>query len=237
MKILIANLTLSLLILLTVSDHAAGQPVTRELKVSEGGTIRILNLSGRVDVTARPDTTSATLTASSNDSIAEAELKIEAGGDIKIETAPSSPNKRIDISLAVPERVKLKIVTREGEVRVSGDLESVEAKTETGTIAADVPVDDLEYDFFWTASRPRFLSDIELEKVKEKSGGKFQLKGKFRRDAENEGRGDAERRSADTSAVAGGSTTDSQRGDEKKSERAKSVELAFTTARGIVLLN
>ena len=241
MKSLIANLTLPLVILLTLFGYAGGQPVTRELQMSEGGTIRVLNLSGRVEVTARPDRTSAILSASSNDSIAETELKIEAGSDIKIETTPASPNKRIDISLVVPERVKLKIVTREGEVRVSGDLRSVEAKTETGTIAADVPVDDLEYDFFWTASRPRFLSDIELEKVKEKSGGKFQLKGKYKSDdgsgIQKSEPGAVATGSPDTPSDTKAESGSTKSSDSQDSERSRSVELAFTTARGIVLLN
>jgi hypothetical protein len=32
----------------------------------------------------------------------------------------------------------------------------------------------------WRVSRPRFLSDFELEKVKEKSAGKFAISGKYK---------------------------------------------------------
>jgi VWFA-related protein len=249
MKSLIPNLTLSVFVLLTSFALATGQSLTRELKINEGGTINVANLSGRVDVSARPDVTEVNLTTSSNESIAETELKISDGSNVKIETVPLSPSKRIDISLVVPERVKLKIVTGEGEVRVSGDFESVEAKTETGTIAADVPVDDLEYDFFWTASRPRYLSDIELEKVKEKSGGKFQLKGKYRSGGESGGRKSEPSGAIATGLPAAGQNTgaasddaaasraESQQESERTKERARAVELAFTTARGIVLLN
>src|SRR6187549_2605101 len=161
--------------------------ITRELKVTEGGDISIVNLKGRVEISAISGMTSVQMTASSQDSLGETELKIEANGSVRIETLPSGTSKRIDRVLQVPERVKIKIETREGEVRVTGDVASVDAKTETGTISADVPTKDLKYDFFWTASRPRFLSDIELKKVKEKSGGKFQLKGKYRDDAPEEG--------------------------------------------------
>jgi VWFA-related protein len=241
MKSLIVNLSLSFMILSAGLGYAAAQPITRELKVSEGAIIRIQNLAGRIDITARPEITSATLTASSNEPLVEAELKVESGSDIKVETAPSSSNKRIDISLVVPERVKLKIITGEGEIRVSGDVESVEAKTETGTIAADVPVDDLEYDFFWTASRPRYLSDIELGKVREKSGGKFELKGKYRKEGETDrrrGTGDG-RQEPEPDAVATASPLPAgdERSPDTEKPRSRSVELAFTTARGIVLLN
>ena len=42
-------------------------------------------------------------------------------------------------------------------------------------IHADVPLDRLNFDFLWHASRPRFLSDVELPKVKEKAGGIFTI--------------------------------------------------------------
>ena len=258
MKKLVPGLLLSAVILFSAPALVAAQSVVRELKLSEGGSISILNLTGRVEVVARPGQSGATLSATSPEAIADNELRIETGGSLRIETLPSRTNKRIDISLTVPERVKLNIETREGEIRVTGDVESVEAKTDTGTIAADVPTRDLKYDFFWTSSRPRFLSDIELEKVKEKSGGKFQLKGKYR-NAENEERtdteteegeeaskGDGERQRRDDAesgsvppAVASGSDNidDESKTKKPKSKISRSVELAFTTARGIVLLN
>ncbi len=248
MKTSVLNLALSAIVVLIASTYVSAQSFTRELKLGEGGSITVVNLTGRVEVLARPDSTSVQLTATSNSPIAETDLKIDAGGSLRIETLAAAGSKRIDLSLSVPERAKLKIETREGEIRVSGDVQSFEAKTDTGTIAADVPVDDLKYDFFWTASRPRYLSDIELNKVKEKSGGKFQLKGKYESDAESEGRGDAGKGSQETrdgrqeserEAVATGdpSGTTSEGKDKKKKERSTSVELAFTTARGIVLLN
>ena len=257
MKKLAPGLFVSAIILFIAPALLPAQTIVRELKLSEGASINILNLTGRVEVVAKPGQSGATLQATSTEPIAETELRIETGA-LKIETVPSRTSKRIDISLTVPERVKLKIETREGEIRVIGDVESVEAKTDTGTIAADVPTVDLEYDFFWTSSRPRFLSDIELEKVKEKSGGKFQLKGKYR-DSEAEGRGDGETEAGDRDAQGDGEKanqgneetvqqagTGSKDDDESKNRnvkpksqkpRSRSVELAFTTARGIVLLN
>ena len=152
MKKLVPGLLLSAVILFSAPALVAAQSVVRELKLSEGGSISILNLTGRVEVVARPGQSGATLSATSPEAIADNELRIETGGSLRIETLPSRTNKRIDISLTVPERVKLNIETREGEIRVTGDVESVEAKTDTGTIAADVPTRDLKYDFFWTSS-------------------------------------------------------------------------------------
>jgi VWFA-related protein len=248
MKKLVLDLIFSTIFLLAFAALASAQSFGRDLKLGEGGSISVVNLAGRVEVVAKPDVTRVQLTASSTNSIAESELKINTGSNISIETSPAAIGKRIDVSLVVPERTKLKVETSEGEVRVIGDLESIEAKTDTGTIAADVPTDDLRYDFFWTASRPRFLSDIELKKVKEKAGGKFQLKGKFQNGdtdgAEGKnGNGDGSKETSGTSApeAAGNGTSDetlqANSKAQKTKERSKSVDLSFTTARGIVLLN
>ncbi len=242
-------LTLSAILVVSASMSVTAQTVTRELKINEGGSISVVNLSGRIEIIAKPENTLVQLVASSPDPIAEKELKIDSSGNVRIETLPLGTSKRIDLSLTVPERTKLKLETREGEIRVVGDFQSVEAKSDTGTIAADVPTDDLKYDFFWTASRPRFLSDIELEKVKEKSGGKFQLKGRFGEEGEKgrkgereKGRPESEPGVVETGSPAGsdGTSGSSQDGDsatDNPKPRSKSVELAFTTARGIVLLN
>jgi VWFA-related protein len=40
-----------------------------------------------------------------------------------------------------------------------------------------VPLDRLNFSFLWHASRPRFLSDVELPEVKEKAGGIFTISG------------------------------------------------------------
>jgi len=62
---------------------------------------------------------------------------------------------------------------------VVGNVESASIKTNTGTIHADVPLDALKFDFLWVASRPRFLSDVELPKVQEKAGGIFRISGRL----------------------------------------------------------
>ncbi|HZG53812.1 MAG TPA: VWA domain-containing protein, partial [Pyrinomonadaceae bacterium] len=69
--------------------------------------------------------------------------------------------------------------TRGGAVDVSGPLSEAEALTDTGTIRADVPLDSLRYSFRWTASRPRFYSEVELGKVEEGRGGRFEVSGRI----------------------------------------------------------
>lgn len=234
MKLRIRNLIDLSIFVLALAVSASAQGVSREIKLGEGGTVSVINPTGRVSVQASPDATTVRLEATSAGGVTDGEIEVDAGGSIRIETRPATAAKRIDVSLTVPERIRLKIETQEGEVRIAGDLAAAEVKTETGTIAADVPLADLRYDFLWTASRPRYLSDVELKKVKEKSGGRFQLKGRYHNTASEETGSSDSAPARETEPVENSGEDE----DEKKSKpRSTTVGLNFTTARGIVLLN
>src|SRR5258707_1872288 len=68
-------------------------------------------------------------------------------------------------------------------VDVIGDLEAAKVVTNTGTIHADVPLDALKFKFAWESSRPRFMSDVELPRVKEGRAGTFSISGELGPDA------------------------------------------------------
>ncbi len=240
----------SLLFALTIQ----AQSFQRELNLKKGGSIEIINNFGRVDALAespKPDNEAEEnnveeisgkvfIKAHSDVVLSEGDLKIDiSGGKIRIEVAPSDAKRRIDLSLNLPERIRLKIQTGDGEAKVSGDFESIEIKTETGTIAADVPLENLKYDFVWTESRPRFLSDVELEKVKEKSAGKFVINGRIvGEEEEKRRRGEKQKEPSEKPEE---SANDEQPATEQKpktkNQKPKTVSLNFTTARGIILLN
>jgi VWFA-related protein len=233
---------------------AGAQDLTRELKVAPGGTLEIVNRSGRVAVKAEPavgeEPVEARLTAMSPKGVSEADIKTgPAGGHTVITVAPSDKQKRVDIIVTVPERTVIKIETLTGAIEVVGNFASVEAKTETGTIVTDVPTDDLTYNFLWTASHPRYLADFDIARVKEKSAGRFEIKGR-RRDAE-----EVKSKKAKVNNQVPGpesqvpSPTPDDQGVVPKDQRSKikdqnpkikdqtSISLNFTTDRGIVLLN
>ena len=110
-----------------------------------------------------------------------------------------------------------------------GNFASVWAKTDTGTVAVDVPTDALQYHFLWTESRPRYLADFDIEKVKEKAGGKFEIKGNY-----------SDRRC--TTATPSQEVIRRRRrtpGDDPPTtvEHPRAVSLDLTTARSIILLN
>lgn len=203
------RLFLTICLVCAVSLTAAAQ--VRKLDLKEGGTLTIVNKHGRVAVTAIPPTdeetaVESTLEAVSTAPVSEAEVKI-AGGRVTV--APADKDKRIDLLLKVPERLKIKVETAAGAIEISGDLASVEAVTDTGTIVTDVPVDDLKYSFLWTQSKPRYLADLEIEEVKEKSAGRFIIKGRYPAKPDTK----------------------------TKDQKPNTISLEFTTARGIILLN
>src|SRR5205807_4495325 len=86
---------------------------------------------------------------------------------------------RIDLTVHIPKRARVKIESESGMVDVIGDFEMADVFTNTGTIHADVPLDNVKFNFLWESSRPRFLSDVELPRVKERAGGKYTISGKL----------------------------------------------------------
>ena len=197
------------------------QNLTRDFPLKIGGTVEITNLYGRVEIISVEEVEDGDNKVFLETETTESNLKIDAGGGkIKIEAAPENENSRVDLIVKVPERSRLKIETKAGEVKFSGNFDSVEVYTDTGTIAADVPLYDLKYNFVWTQSSPRFLSDIELERVKEKAAGKFVVKGKI-----NQEKPEAK------------PVEEDEETDKKSKKQSDRVELDLTTARGIILLN
>ena len=246
---------LFLIFLLAVTIRA--QTFERDFPLEENGYIKVTNFYGRVSIIAaddeKPDETEdATANIKtdlkvslSSTNVNESDLKITAVKNrLEIIAEPSDKKNRIDLTLKIPAHSRLKIETGSGEARLEGDVESAEIKTETGTIAANVPLDDVRYDFVWTESRPRFLSDVQLDKVNEKAGGKFVVNGRI---GEKGKRQKVKGKSGDESEVVENIEPDAENSSETegsankktkpKIQKLKTVRLNFTTARGIILLN
>lgn len=206
----------------------ANAQVTRELSAGKNGVFEIVNRYGKVEVLAvaveEGDTFKPELIATGKSPVASDEVVSDAS---RLEVKPKNRSNRVDLSIRVPERSKLKITTLDGEVRIVGNFDSINVTTETGTIAADIPAEDVRYELLWRESRPRFLADFELEKVKEGSAGKFSIKGKYQ---------------SEPGAIATGSPLANEQpegnGEPKiNDQRSKAISLDFTTDRGIILIN
>ena len=222
---------------------AFGQDVVRDLKMSAGGHVEVVNHFGRVIAKAvepakEGETVGGTMKAVSSNGLSDNEIKISsAKGGMLIVVTPNDPKKRVDVELTLPERASVKIETTTGAVDVMGDLASIEVFTDTGTITTDIPDEDLIYHFQWTESRPRYIADFDIANVKEKSGGRFEIRG--RRGGGEKGRKGEKAETRPVGSVPDPDEAPTPKDQKPKAEdqRPKTVSLNFTTARGIILLN
>jgi VWFA-related protein len=172
----------SALLLFIFCCSAFAQGFKQELEAPEKIELTVRNLDGRVSVVASAEQQKkVTVDArSSGDPVQPSDVKVEAkGASITIDVLPRGEKNRIDIVVTIPVRSKVEIEGKAGSVDVVGNVESASVKTDTGTIHADVPLDGLKFEFVWEASRPRYMSDVELPPVKEKAGGQFKLSGRL----------------------------------------------------------
>src|SRR5688572_12963240 len=223
---------------------AHAQTYERELNIAAKSTLTITNRNGRVSVLASDDEDlKPLLQATSPGAPIEPRDVSISGGEITVRERPAQD--RIDLTVRVPARTRVKIESESGMVDVIGNLALAEVTTNTGTIHADVPLDDVKFKFLWEASRPRFLSEVELPKVKEGRAGSYSISGKLGAGAKKskdqkkevsagEAEGDdAPNQLPDNPADENGKKSDS----EKRAAKEKLVQLNLTTQRGVILLN
>ncbi|MCP9495956.1 MAG: VWA domain-containing protein [Pyrinomonadaceae bacterium MAG19_C2-C3] len=247
-------------------SHAQTVAVIRRLDAPERPVVRIRNARGQVKVRmtmseddARVIILEAVSYGTTSGEIPESVLKTSAReGVIEIDVPPvragrstsnserasrdSLPDtsldtiKRLDLTVSIPARAKVSIETEAGAVDVTGDFASVDVRTTTGTISADVPVDNLRYDFDWLASRPRIYSAVELAEAKEGSGGRFQIKGRLgeRTKKQKKPKKPDASTAIEDEGRAGETANTSDDVDNKKPE-SRTVQLNLTTERGVVL--
>jgi VWFA-related protein len=173
--------TLSFLLSLTsLAGDVTAQSFKQELDSPDKVMLSVKNPSGRVNVVASEEQQrKVTIEAESSGSyIGPDEVAtVTKGSSVRIEVRPQRSQDRIDLTVRIPLRSKVSVDSEGGAVSVVGNVEEAEVRTNTGTIHADVPLDALKFNFEWVASRPRFLSDVELPEIKEKRGGVFAISG------------------------------------------------------------
>ncbi len=160
----------------------SGQGFEKELTTPEKVSVSIKNASGRVVVISseEPKTKVSVSGVSAAGVIDDKDvIATVAGSRVEIEVRERKQNQRIDLTVRVPDRAKVKITTEEGAVDLIGNFTQAIVSTQTGTIHVEVPLDSVKLNFEWLSSNPRFLSDIELPKVKEKAGGRFVVEGRI----------------------------------------------------------
>jgi len=239
---------------ISLPGPANAQSYEREFSVGSKPSLTIKNRNGRVSVITSDDQKDrALLQATSPGAPVEPKDISISGGEVVVRERRAAD--RIDLIVRVPSRTRVKVESESGMVDVVGDLATAEVLTDTGTIHADVPLDDVKFKFLWQASHPRFLSDVELPRVKEGRAGSFSISGtlgpnakkskdKKKKEAEKtvSATGDG---TADSNGTASSSTDglpvsdDKPKSDDDKSkpDKDKLVQLNLTTQRGVILLN
>jgi VWFA-related protein len=161
---------------------AFAQGFKSELEAPEKVSLVVKNLDGRVSVVASEEQQKkVTIDAHSTGSpVAPEDVKVESkGSTIQIDVRARGEKDRIDIVVTIPTRSKVEVEGQAGAVDVIGSVESATVKTDTGTIHADVPLEAVKFNFVWEASKPRYMSDVELPPIKEKAGGVYKLSGRL----------------------------------------------------------
>jgi VWFA-related protein len=179
-----------LLLLAAISSPAFAQGFKKEIEAPEKVNLSVKNVDGRVSVIASEeqqkkvtiDARSAGLAIETDD------VKVETkGSEINIDVRPRGEKDRIDLVVTIPTRSKVNVEGQAGAVDVIGNFESANVRTDTGTIHADVPLEAVKFNFLWEASKPRYMSDVELPPIKEKAGGTYKLSGRLgEKDADKE---------------------------------------------------
>lgn len=219
--------------------RSSAQSYEKELSASGKALLTIKNPNGRVSVIASKNEKdkSTLLATSAGAAVAPGDVTV-SGSEISVRER--RPQDRIDLTIHVPARSRVKIESATGMVDVIGDFEVADVFTNTGTIHADVPVDALKFKFLWQSSRPRFLSDIELPRVKEGRAGAFSISGTAGPDAKRKKQKKKEQKVVDATAENNGGQNDGIQNPGPSPDRPKKqelVQLNFTTQRGVILLN
>lgn len=172
----------ALLTLLATAAGVSAQTYQRDFDTGDKVSLSVKSRSGRVSVIASDEQQKkVTIEARSAGALVDATdiHAVAKGSSVEIEVRDRRDKDRIDLTVRIPSRSKVKVETEAGSVDVVGNVEFAAVTTNTGTIHADVPLEALKFDFIWSASKPRYLSDVELPKIKEKAAGVFAISGKL----------------------------------------------------------
>jgi len=172
----------SLLLLLVGSGSVSAQTYRRDLDTSGTVSLTVKSRSGRVSVIAEEERKKQVTIEASSAGAPVSSTDVHAvakGNSVDIEVRDRRDKDRIDLIVRIPPRSKVTVDTQAGSVDIVGNVVSAAVTTNTGTIHADVPLDAVKFDFVWSASKPRYLSDVELPEIKEKAAGVFTISGKL----------------------------------------------------------
>jgi len=221
-----------LVVLAALCLPAFAQGFKTELEAPEKVSVVIKNPEGRVTVVASAEQEKkVTIDAKSTGLAVEpSDVVVESKGtNIHIDVRPRGEKNRIDLVVTIPVRSKVEVEGQAGSVDVIGSVDSATVRTDTGTIHADIPLDAVKFNFVWEASKPRYMSDVELPEIKEKAGGVYKLSGRLGEKEKDKHKKDEDPDKKDDDK--------DKKDEDKNAYKEKLIALDFRTQRGVVLLN
>ncbi len=221
----------------SIPSQVRAQQLQLKKELPEASEVEIENLYGKIAIFGERDADKNVLIEIAFEKNAsEDEVKAFVHKNRAVVIVNPREKKRVDLTIKVPAYSKVRIKSRDGEVRISGYFSSCEVTTETGTISTDVPTENLIYSFLWTSSYPRFLSSIPLEEIKEKAAGKFLIAGRLGEN-KKEIKKNSEKIDKDKSKTTNKDALNTSENPTEDLQDKREVRLDFKTARGIVLFN
>lgn len=184
MKIYLPKTGLFVLVLAVFRIFAAGQSSTEEFSIGNPTSLQVFNPVGKVLVRSIGSDDDGQLKASmiarSPSGVSKDDVEVGIfGGTTEVRVKDQIGRGRVDLELFVPASIDVRIETHDGAVTADGSFKRLIVRTNSGTIAANVPTTNLSYLFEWTGARPRYASDIDLPTPRERSGGRFEIRGSF----------------------------------------------------------
>jgi VWFA-related protein len=167
-------------LLVVVQQTKSVSEFTVEKNLENESEIRVVNLHGKISFQTDSALRVPVLKATSRESISDSEISVSSRqARAVVEVSPSRRAKRIDIQIRVPEGRRVSAETADGEISFAGAFSTLTARSSTGSILTDVPLTGNSYRFVWSGSRPRIVSDAPLERTRERTGGRFEISGRF----------------------------------------------------------
>src|ERR1041385_770662 len=145
-----------------IPAFVSAQSYKKDLDTGEKVSLTVRSHSGRVSVIAQDEQVKRVTVEATSLGAPVDQLDVRTvakGNNVDVEVRDRREKDRIDVTVRIPSRSRVKVEGEAGSVDIVGNVESAEVSTNTGTIHADVPLDAVKFDFVWSASKPRYRSE------------------------------------------------------------------------------
>lgn len=141
----------------TVSPSIGGAPtVEKRFPFLAGGEVRVENPRGRILIFEGAPDQVRIVAEGSKAPVSDADLRIERGKTTIEIKCVAKQEHVIDLHLAVPAGVKLRLKAEEGTIQVHGRVAGVRAETLSGDVILGIPIEEAKIEITWLEGYPRY---------------------------------------------------------------------------------